>query len=263
MVTRFKELVLLFEKLHIFERKNSFFFQHIWKCIQRLPYLYLSALFNCSNSNGHQLPILLSDWSFTLFILFDRIIEWEEGERNLPKKGNKGRKDYPFLHPAVARLSIPRSAIAAATPSAPFVPLFDSQLFYSRPPGGQVRAIPRVVAAPPILAFKSGSSACDVPDRVGKTWPTGGVAAPRWSVTGSLASTSPTSRVWLIREESLEGRWCSLFDSISKSSSSFFEKWTKPRGFSLRYWSYVRIENSLCNVRWYAKVYRSVEKISL
>lgn len=199
MVTRFKELVLLFEKLHIFERKNSFFFQHIWKCIQRLPYLYLSALFNCSNSNGHQLPILLSDWSFTLFILFDRIIEWEEGERNLPKKGNKGRKDYPFLHPAVARLSIPQSAIAAATPSAPFVPLFDSQLFYSRPPGGQVRAIPRVVAAPPILAFKSGSSACDVPDRVGKTWPTGGVAAPRWSVTGSLASTSPTSRVWLSR----------------------------------------------------------------
>lgn len=223
MVTRFKELVLLFEKLHIFERKNSFFFQHIWKCIQHLPYLYLSALFNCSNSNGHQLPILLSDWSFTLFILFDRIIEWEEGGRNLPKKGNKGRKDYPFLHPAVARLSIPRSAIAAATPSAPFVPLFDSQLFYSRPPGAKFarfRALWPHHLSSRLKAVRARAT-CRIAwvkrDPPGAWRLPGGPSPGAWPLLRQLPACG-------YREESLEGRWCSLFDSISKRFLLLFLK---------------------------------------
>lgn len=115
---------------------------------------------------------------------------------------------HRFFHPAVTRLLIPgrgheSTAIAAPTPSAPLLFLHSVPSFFILAPGGQARAIPRIMATPPfpILAFKSGSSACDVPDRVGKTWPTGGVAAPRWSVTGLASANFPRGH----REETLEG----------------------------------------------------------
>lgn len=68
MVTRFKELVLLFEKLHIFERKNSFFFntfENVYNVSHIYTYLhYLIALIQTDTNSQFYFQIDLSPYSF-------------------------------------------------------------------------------------------------------------------------------------------------------------------------------------------------------
>lgn len=172
------------------ERILSFFFQHISNTFQ--PSRTSLKFYFRNDENKLILSFFLESYrrrrgrNFTLlfnFKHFPNTFDLREKKREEKSNDRRPNRNYPFLHPAVTRLSIPRVNRVAirhrgshSTPSAPLVPLFDLlfslNFFTLALLAPQVRAIPRVTAAPPfpILAFESGCwSACDVPDRVGKT----------------------------------------------------------------------------------------------